>query len=212
PRQQAIIERVLAAAAGSYLLGAIPTSQLVAKHLAGIDLRAVGSGNLGATNLYRVLGWKFAVPVATFDLAKGAIPVVAFAPWADASLVGALFLGAAAVFGHIFSVFANFSGGKGVATSAGVLLALAPVAFAGALALWAAVLAASGYVSLASIIAAIALPPALWFLEPSRHQLVWWFTGIAALVVWMHRANIRRLVNGTEHRFGRRVAAVRPHD
>ena len=200
------------AVVASYLLGAIPTSDLVARHIAGVNLRTVGSGNFGATNLYRVLGWRYALPVAAFDIAKGAIPVALFAPWAHLGLLGSIGLGACAVLGHVFSVFAHFKGGKGVATSAGVLLALAPAAFGVALAVWTAVLAATGYVSLASILAALALPPALWFLEPARHQLVAWFAAIAALVIWMHRANIGRLLHGTENRFGHRTAGASPRD
>ena len=185
----------------SYLLGAIPTSFVVAKRAKGIDLRTVGSGSLGATNLYRVLGWKYALPVGIFDALKGATPVAVFAPWADASTTVALLLGATAVFGHVFSVFVNFDGGKGVATSAGIILGLAPGAFGVTLAVWGFILSISGYVSLASIVAALILPAAIWLVQPSRRSLVLWFAGLAVVVVWFHRANIRRLLNGTEHRF-----------
>ncbi|HEY3934715.1 MAG TPA: glycerol-3-phosphate 1-O-acyltransferase PlsY [Gemmatimonadales bacterium] len=192
-----------AAAVASYFLGAIPTSYLIAKTVAGLDLRMVGSGNLGATNLYRVLGWKYALPVALFDGCKGAIPVAVFGPWVHAGVLGSLLLGVGAVIGHVFSVFVQFRGGKGVATSAGILFGLAPGAFGAALAIWAATLAISGYVSLASVVAAAALPPAIWFLVPTRRGLVGWFAVLALLVIWLHRANIRRLLNGTEARFGR---------
>lgn len=195
--------RVVATVILAYLLGAIPTSYLVAR-ARGVDLRAVGSGNLGATNLHRALGWKFAVPVGVFDVLKGAIPVLVLAPWVHASLTGALAIGVAAVAGHVFSVFMHFHGGKGVATSAGVLLALAPAAFGVAIAVWGIVLFLSGYMSLASITAAIALPGAVWLVEPSRRSTAIWFAILALGVIWMHRANIRRLRTGTEHRFGRR--------
>ncbi|HEY4099535.1 MAG TPA: glycerol-3-phosphate 1-O-acyltransferase PlsY [Gemmatimonadales bacterium] len=191
------------AAAASYFLGAIPTSYLVARAARGLDLRMVGSGNLGATNLYRMLGWKYAFPVALFDACKGAIPVAVFGPWIHAGMVGSLVLGFIAVIGHVFSVFVRFRGGKGVATSAGVVFGLAPAAFAAALAIWGATLALSGYVSLASIIAAAILPAAIWFLDPMRRGLAGWFAALAVLVIWMHRGNIRRLLNGTENRFGR---------
>ncbi len=207
-REQVVTPAIAGAVAGSYLLGSIPTSFWVARVFKGIDLRTVGSGNLGATNLYRVLGWRVAVPVAAFDCAKGAVPVAVIAPWAGMSLAGAAALGLVALLGHVFSIFVGFRGGKGVATGAGVVLGFAPVAFVAVLAIWAAVLRLSGYVSLASISAAIALPPAVWILEPSRRSLVAWFAGVAAVIIWMHRANIRRLLDGTEHRFGRSTGAL----
>ncbi|HEY4321172.1 MAG TPA: glycerol-3-phosphate 1-O-acyltransferase PlsY [Gemmatimonadales bacterium] len=198
---------VVAAAVASYLLGAIPTSFIVVRMVKHVDLRTVGSGNLGATNLFRVLGWKYAVPVAMFDALKGATPVALLGPWVGLDTTGSLLLGAAAVFGHVFSVFVNFKGGKGVATTAGVVLGLAPGAFGVTLAIWGIILTASGYVSLASIVAAMALPFAILVVQPSRRNTVLWFAALALVVIWMHRANIRRLLNGTEHRFRRPIAA-----
>src|SRR3982751_6258121 len=142
----------------SYLLGAIPTSHVVSRTIAGIDLRQHGSGNLGATNLYRVLGWRYAVPVALFDIAKGAIPVLLFAPQVSASQLFAMGCGIAAILGHVFSIFVGFKGGKGVATAAGVMLALTPVALGAAAVVWILVVQLSGYVSLGSIAAAAVLP------------------------------------------------------
>jgi len=187
----------------SYLLGAIPTSYLVVRLARGEDLRRRGSGNLGATNLYRVLGWRYAVPVALFDMAKGAVPVLVFAPRAGHGEFTPLLLGATAMVGHVFSVFVGFRGGKGVATGAGVVLGLAPWAFLAALAVWALLVRATGYVSLGSIVAALALPPAVWLLQPERRSLIWIFGLLAVLVVVTHRANLRRLLAGTESRFGR---------
>jgi glycerol-3-phosphate acyltransferase PlsY len=201
--------RLAVAFVAAYLLGAIPTSWLVVRAVKGLDLRTLGSGNLGATNLYRVLGWKYAVPVAAFDALKGAIPVAMFGPWAGAGMVGALLLGACAVVGHVFSVFMGWKGGKGVATSAGVVLGLAPAAFGVSLAVWGLIITLSGYVSLASVISALVLPLAVWLLQPTRRGMVLWFGALGLTVVWLHRANIRRLLNGTEHRFGRRAAAAR---
>lgn len=194
--------------AASYLLGAIPTSWLTVRLVKGQDLRTLGSGNLGATNLYRQLGWRFAVPVGVFDLAKGAIPVLCFAPRAGGGDPAALLLGATAVVGHVFSVFVRFRGGKGVATGAGVVLALAPWAFLAALLVWAVVVRLSGYVSLGSILAALSLPPAVWLLEPERRALAWAFAVLALMIVVLHRQNIGRLAAGTEHRFGRPPSAV----
>lgn len=198
---------VVAAVIASYLLGAIPTAFIVVRIVKRVDLRKVGSGNLGATNLYRVLGWKYAVPVAMFDALKGATPVALIGPGVGLGTTGSLLLGAAAVFGHVFSVFVNFKGGKGVATTAGVVLGLAPGAFGVTLAIWGIILTASGYVSLASIVAAMALPFAILVVQPSRRSTVLWFAGLALAVIWMHRANIRRLLNGTEHRFRRPITA-----
>lgn len=187
----------------AYLIGAIPTSYLVVRLVRGQDLRTLGSGNLGATNLYRVLGWRYAVPVALFDMAKGAVPVLWLGRLAGGGELMALLLGVTAILGHGFSVFVGFRGGKGVATGAGVVLGLAPWALLAALGTWVLVLAASGYVSLASIGAALALPPAVYWLHPERRQLVWLFALLALVVVALHRSNIARLLAGTEFRFAR---------
>lgn len=190
----------------SYLVGAIPTSYLTVRLVKGQDLRTIGSGNLGATNLYRVLGWRYAIPVGVFDVLKGALPVMVFAPRAGGGDPVALLLGGAAVIGHVFPVFLKFRGGKGVATGAGVVLGLAPWAFVVALATWALVVKASGYVSLGSIVAAVILPPAVYLLHPERRQLVALFLVLATLIIVLHRKNIGRLLAGTEDRFGRRTA------
>ena len=195
--------QVVVAVLASYLLGAIPTSLWVVRAVKGIDLRTVGSGNLGATNLYRLLGFRYAVPVGIFDALKGAIPVAFIGPWAGLGLTGSLLLGVTAVIGHAFPVFANFKGGKGVATGSGIVLGLAPWAFLITLVVWAVSVKLSGYVSLGSVLAAAALPPAVWFLHPDRRALVWWFAALSLAIIWLHRANIRRLLNGTENRFGR---------
>ncbi|HEV7365384.1 MAG TPA: glycerol-3-phosphate 1-O-acyltransferase PlsY [Gemmatimonadales bacterium] len=193
----------------SYFLGAIPTSHLVSSTFAKIDLRGHGSGNLGATNLYRVLGWKYALPVALFDIAKGAIPVLVFAPRGSDSELFALACGIAAILGHVFSVFVGFKGGKGVATAAGVMLALTPIALAVAATVWAVVVLLTGYVSLGSIAAAAVLPVAVYVLEnPRTPELLWIDTLIAAGVIVLHRRNIQRLLKGTENRFGRRAATT----
>jgi glycerol-3-phosphate acyltransferase PlsY len=193
------------AVAASYLLGAIPTSHWVALRFKGIDLRTVGSGNLGATNLYRQLGWSYAIPVGIFDMLKGAIPVAVFGPWAGTGVVGALLLGVVAVLGHVFSVFVGFKGGKGVATGGGIVLGFAPWAFLVSLLVWIVTTKLSGYVSLGSILGAIALPPAVWLLHPAQRSTVPYIVVLSALVIWFHRANIKRLMAGTENRFGARA-------
>jgi glycerol-3-phosphate acyltransferase PlsY len=205
-----MLEAALALLA-SYLLGAVPTSHLVSRLFGRIDLREHGSGNLGATNLYRVLGWKYAVPVALFDIAKGAIPVLIFAPLVTQSELFAVGCGVAAILGHVFSVFVHFKGGKGVATAAGVMLGLTPLALAVAAGVWAVLVLGTGYVSLGSIAAAAVLPFAVYLLErPTTSELLWIDAAVAAGVIVLHRRNIERLVRGTESRFGRRARAATP--
>ena len=193
----------------SYFLGAVPTSYLLSRLFAGIDLRQHGSGNLGATNLYRVLGWNYAIPAALVDIAKGVVPVLVFAPQVSDSQLFALACGVAAIVGHVFSVFVGFKGGKGVATAAGVMLALAPIALLVSAAVWGVLVRLTGYVSLGSIVAAAVLPFAIYLLEDSRTPaLVWIAAAIAAAVIILHWRNIQRLIRGTENRFGRRTAST----
>ena len=195
----------------SYLVGAIPASYLAARLGAGIDLREHGSRNLGATNLYRVLGWRYAVPVGLFDIAKGAVPVLLFAPRVSSSELVALGCGVLAVVGHVFSVFVRFRGGKGVATAAGVMLGLTPAALGVAALVWAALLYLTGYVSVGSIVAAAVFPVAVLLLErPERPEILWIDAAVSAALIWLHRGNIRRLLKGTESRFGRRAAPTPP--
>ncbi|MEP6589735.1 MAG: glycerol-3-phosphate 1-O-acyltransferase PlsY [Gemmatimonadota bacterium] len=196
--------RLVVAILGAYLLGSIPTSLLVVRAVKGIDLRKVGSGNLGATNLYRQLGFAYAIPVALFDALKGAIPVAVLGPWAGLGLVGSFLLGVVAVVGHAFSIFANFKGGKGVATGSGIVLGIAPWAYLVTLLVWVVTVRFSGYVSLGSIVAAVVLPPAVLLLQPDRHVVVIWLAALSLIIIWFHRANIHRLLNGTENRFGKR--------
>ena len=196
----------------SYLLGAVPTSYLAGRLFKGIDLREHGSRNLGATNLYRVLGWRFAVPVGLLDAAKGLVPVLVFAPRVTSSELFALVCGLTAVVGHVFSVFVGFKGGKGVATAAGVMLGLAPAALGVAAAVWVVLVYLTGYVSVGSIAAAAVFPIAVWLIDrPARAEMLWLDVAVAAAIIWLHRANIQRLLKGTENRFGRRAAtAPRP--
>ena len=193
----------------SYLLGAVPTSYIAGRLLRGIDLREHGSKNLGATNLYRVLGWRVAVPVGLFDMAKGLIPVLLFAPRVSSSQTFALVCGLTAMVGHVFSVFVGFKGGKGVATAAGVMLGLTPAALLIALVVWIVVVALTGYVSLGSIVAAALFPVLVRLVDPPEQpEILWLDIAAAAGIIWLHRANISRLLRGTENRFGRRAA---PH-
>lgn len=192
----------------SYLLGAVPTSYWVGRVFHGLDLREHGSGNLGATNALRVLGWQSAVPVVIVDVAKGWVPVALFAPWAGVDFEWALAYGTAAILGHMFSVWVRFKGGKGMATSAGVFVGLAPWAVVGGFVVWLLLTVPTGYVSLGSIGAAIALPLLIGFTpHEGGGTLVWFSSGLALFVVWKHRSNIRRLVKGEENRFRRPARA-----
>lgn len=189
---------------GAYLTGAFPTSYVVARLARGIDLREHGSGNLGATNAYRVLGWKGALPIFVVDVLKGWAPAALFPAWdAHPAPWWAFAYGAAAILGHVYSIYVGFRGGKGVATSAGVLLALSPWAMLAGLAVWVFVLIATGYVSLASMLAAIVVPVVVAVGDSG--PLLWLTIGLALFVIYAHRMNIRRLIEGREHRFGRRA-------
>jgi len=186
----------------SYLLGAVPTSYIVGRVSRGIDLREHGSGNLGATNTFRVLGWRLALPVLIFDVFKGWLPTYLFPTLDAAAPVWAYAYGIAAIVGHVYSVFVGFRGGKGVATSTGVFLALAPAAVGVGLAIWLAIVFTTRIVSLASIVAALTLPLTVYALRGTT-DVFWVSVGLAAFVIYAHRSNIKRLLKGEEHRFGR---------
>jgi acyl phosphate:glycerol-3-phosphate acyltransferase len=192
----------------SYILGSIPAAYLAGKSR-GIDLRRFGSGNLGATNVFRTLGWKVGLLVFAFDVAKGAIPVLLLPRWTEGPLsreVVAISCGVAAILGHFRPVFLKFGkGGKGVATATGVFLALAPLPTLAGLAVFAVVLLASGYVSLGSLTAAVVLPSLLLATEGGRSPVFQVSVVLAVFVFWTHRANIRRLRRGEEYRFGRKA-------
>lgn len=187
----------------SYLLGATPTSYWVGKLFHGVDLRKQGSGNLGATNTFRVLGWKWALPVLLVDVAKGFVPVWFFPRLCGASFAWTLAFGGAAILGHMFSLWVRFRGGKGVGTSAGVFLGLAPWAVLGAFGVWLTLALLTRYVSVASLGAAVALPFFVAFTPHAGGRALVGFTvGLAVVVVWAHRTNLGRLARGQENRFG----------
>jgi glycerol-3-phosphate acyltransferase PlsY len=191
----------------SYLIGSIPAAYLAGKLTRGIDLREHGSGNLGATNVYRVLGPKIALVVLLADALKGAVPVLAFpamtaAPRAD---LWAIAYAVAAIAGHVRSIFLLWrGGGKGVATAAGAFMALAPLPSLVALGIFVIVLLARGYVSLGSLSAAAVLPVLIGLREGMRSPLFVVSAVVAAFVFWTHRANIGRLRRGEEPRFGKK--------
>lgn len=189
----------------AYIIGSTPTSFWVGRFVFGVDLRTVGSGNLGATNTFRALGWKAALPVALVDVLKGWFPVWFF-PQHDytSTWIWTLGYAGAAILGHVFSFWVGFKGGKGIATSAGALLGLAPWGVLVALLAWIAVTFSTRIVSLGSLAAAVTLPISLFFLPHKGGDALLAFTlGLALFVFWAHRSNIRRLMKGEENRFGK---------
>jgi glycerol-3-phosphate acyltransferase PlsY len=201
----------------AYFRGSIPTGYWLGKMIRGIDVRKFGSGNLGATNVFRVLGWEAGLSTLVIDVLKGYLPVVLCLPslnymssveagfslpyWYETpSLVlHSLVIGLAAILGHTFSCFVGFRGGKGVATSAGVFAALMPAPALVALTVFILVFIATRYVSLGSMLGAISLVIAS-FLFSTPRPLCWSAVAVAAFVFWSHRANIHRLMDGTENR------------
>lgn len=185
-----------------YLLGSIPTSYLAGRKR-GLDLRQHGSGNLGATNTVRVLGWRMGSVVLAADVLKGWFPAFFFINW-DGQPYGELAAayGAAAILGHVYPVFVGFRGGKGVATGAGVFLALAPVALGVVLAIWALAVWLTRIVSLASLIAAVAAPLVV-LVALGIGAPFWLALGLMLLVINAHRTNIRRVFSGQEPRLKR---------
>jgi glycerol-3-phosphate acyltransferase PlsY len=194
----------------AYVAGSIP-SAFIAGKLKGVDLRKHGSGNLGATNVVRVLGPKTGAVVFIFDVLKGFLPVYFLPPIADTLLPGtwALAFGVAAIFGHVKPVFLlGKGGGKGVATAAGVFAALAPIPSLITFGVWLIVFVATRYVSVASIAGAIVLPLSIFLVTRDPNSTVFISSlVIAAFVIWTHRANIGRLRRGEEHRFVKKEAS-----
>lgn len=196
-----------------YLLGSIPFGYVAAR-CKGIDIRKHGSGNIGATNVWRVCGLKYGLPVFALDVLKG-VAAVLLARWlavrfsSDPAWTG-IIAAMTCILGHSFPVWLGFGGGKGVATSLGVFLALLPIPSSVALAVWALVFKASGYVSLASIVAAVALPATALALQFTSRPHGWPVSGFAVviglLIIARHRSNMSRLRAGTENRFGRKAA------
>ena len=199
--------------AGSYLVGAVPFGVLLSRIVAGVDPRRAGSGNVGATNVARLVGRRWFPVVFVLDAAKGLVPPLFLAPLAAVGGERALLLaagcGAAAVLGHVFDVFLGFRGGKGVATACGAVLALAPIALLCALAAFVLTVLLTRFVSLASVVAATALPVAAWALDSPR-VVVGFCTALTAVILIRHRGNIARIARGAEPRISLAGRAVDP--
>ncbi len=188
-----------AAVLGGYLLGSLPFGYWLPRLFRHEDIRTRGSGNVGASNVFRVYGRRLGIAVALLDLGKG-FAAALLGMWAGGALIGVL-AGAAAMVGHARPVFLRFEkGGKMVATAGGAFLALAPLAALGCVAVWLVVFLVTRYASLASIVTAAALPVLVLAIGYPWPVLVFAAAGAAA-VIFLHRHNVRRLLGGTEHRF-----------
>jgi acyl phosphate:glycerol-3-phosphate acyltransferase len=203
----------------SYLIGSIPSGIIVSKLFRGIDIRTQGSGNMGSTNAFRVLGWKLGLIVQILDLAKGigavvlasyifnGLPFHNATPFEDITIFR-IIAGVSAVLGHIFTVFAGFKGGKGISTAAGMLIGIAPVELAVAFGAFLLVVTLSGYISLGSIIAAIIFPFTMFLRENAfgvditgYQTLIVFSVLLSLLLIYTHRTNIKRLIEKRENRF-----------
>lgn len=202
----------------SYLVGSIPSSIIVSKIVKGIDIREHGSGNAGGSNVFRVMGWKYGVLVLVLDALKGALAVVLIArlyfgdfpfanatPFDDFTLVQ-IIAGLMAVLGHIWTIFAGFKGGKGIATALGFLITIITIDMLLALAVFLIVVSISRYISLGSISAALSIPLILVIREnvfnvdiTGYYTILPFSIVIALLVIFTHRANISRLFKGAEN-------------
>lgn len=203
----------------SYLIGAIPFGIIVSKLFRGFDIRTQGSGNMGSTNAFRVLGWKLGLLVQVLDLAKGAAAVILASylfnglPFPNATsfedlTIFRIIAGIAAVLGHIFTVFAGFKGGKGISTAAGMLIAVAPIELAVAFGVFVLVVSLSGYISLGSIVAAVIFPFTMFLRENAFGVEIYGYSTLivfsillSLLLIYTHRSNIKRLSEGRENRF-----------
>jgi glycerol-3-phosphate acyltransferase PlsY len=195
--------RIVMVALSSYLIGSIPSSFIMAKLLRSIDLREHGSGNLGAANTFRVLGFKAALPVLLFDIGKGFVAVRLLSKLGGPGIGFALLAAFVVVIGHNYSVFVRFSGGKGVGATAGAFLALAPQALGMCVVLWVFTLLVTRIVSIASMTSAaflpVSIPLANHLLGAQVHYSVTILAIAAAVVVFVkHASNVRRLREGTE--------------
>lgn len=218
-----IIIKLLLVIVLSYIIGSFPSALIVSKRVFGFDIRKKGSGNMGSTNAFRILGWKWGLVVQIFDLLKGFIAVAIIAVYIGDNItfggyntyfeditIVKLIAGVSAVCGHIWTVFAGFKGGKGISTTAGMLIAVAPVDISIAVGIFIIAIVFSGYVSLGSISGAIALPSSLVVRYnllgaeiPGYHILIYFFVVLAILLVYTHRQNIVRLLKGTENKFAK---------
>lgn len=183
-----------------YLIAAVPTGIVLAKVMGYEDVREKGSGNIGATNVYRVAGKLAGILTLIGDILKGFLPLLACKSWLEPTPAQLGIACAVAIVGHCYPVYLKFKGGKGVATALGIFLVLSPKAVLGAAIVFILTVAISRFISLGSVLAAMSAPLLILMLDyPQPIFLATLF--IAALIIWRHRTNIRRLLSGTENRF-----------
>lgn len=202
----------------SYLVGSIPSGMIIARKFGNINIKEHGSGNVGGTNVFRVMGWKFGISVILLDALKGAIAVILISrlywgsfpfpnqtPFDDFTLVQ-IMAGITAVIGHVWTIFADFKGGKGIATGLGVLITIITLDIALALAVFVIVVSLSKYISLGSISAAVSIPIIMIVREnifgvdiQGYHTILPFVIVLAIMVIYTHRSNIIRLLNGNEN-------------
>ena len=206
----------------SYLVGSFPSAVIISKRFFGFDIREKGSGNMGSTNAFRILGWKWGLTVQVLDILKGIIAVSVIASiigqgidlgkhtWFEDITLIKMAAGVAAVIGHIWSLFVNFKGGKGINTAAGMLIAIAPIDVCIALGIFILAVIFSGYISLGSISAAFAIPSSMFVrynilhVDIPGYQIIIYFSiALALMLTYAHRANIKRLWAGKENRFSK---------
>lgn len=186
----------------AYLIGSIPTGLVFGKLLKGIDIRDYGSGNIGATNVFRVIGKIPGIIVLIIDILKGFAPILMIPHLVNVPVSKGLFsvlIGAAAISGHNWTVFSRFKGGKGVATGAGVFLALNPIAVGITLALFFVLVALTKYISLGSVCSAVILPVLLMLFKSPLEYILFGLI-MSLIVIWRHKENIKRLIKGTENK------------
>ncbi|MEW6607784.1 MAG: glycerol-3-phosphate 1-O-acyltransferase PlsY [bacterium] len=183
----------------SYLIGAIPTAYIIGRIFGKVDIRTVGSGNVGASNVYRIVGKTAGISVLIIDILKGFLPVCLVNLLAFATIYQ-IMAGLGAIIGHIWTVFLKFKGGKGVATGLGVFLGLTPIPVLIALLVFLLVVAISRYISIGSIIAAIFIPVLLLFFKEEPEIIIFALV-VSLLIVIRHIPNIKRLITGQEHKF-----------
>lgn len=183
-----------------YLIAAVPTGIVLAKVMGYEDVREKGSGNIGATNVYRVAGKLAGILTLIGDILKGFLPLLACKAWLEPTPAQLGVACVVAIVGHCYPVYLKFKGGKGVATALGIFLVLSPKAVLGAAIVFILTVAISRFISLGSVLAAMSAPLLILMLDyPQPIFLATLF--IAALIIWRHRTNIRRLLSGTENRF-----------
>lgn len=185
-----------------YLLGSIPFGYLYSRWIRGVNIRDRGSGNIGATNIIRNFGWIPGTIVLLLDALKGAIPAgLSYYSQFPGEQTLALCVGGIAILGHIYPVYLGFEGGKGVATSAGVFLTLAPIETIGALLVFLLAVSLTRFMSVGSLLGAVTLPTIGFIRSGLESPLAWAATLLAIMIFWQHRENIRRLIRGEENRF-----------